>query len=433
MLLPALSGGSPVPRPDGVTGYGGPVTGVHRGAEPDAPCRRTLVGVAHQDDDLLFVNPETARLVRAGCFAGTVYLTAGDAGRPYAGDSYVGRRELGVRAAYARMAGLPDRWRRDDIAVRGRGIASFVLAGRPDVRLVFLRLPDGLPNGAGSVRHSRQSLLKLVRGQIAAIGPVDDAAPYTVEELTSVLSEVIALRRAERVLTLDYDSAGSGTGPPYPADHSDHEMAGRLVRKAAFRSPARPEVSAYVGYGVSNLPANLTASQRRDKLTLYQTYAALVGCSTAPCPAGGEPGPTYRSWLRREHHRPHRQPAPGEIMTAISRTDARTTVERCLAHGAGRGGTDAVTTADCDGTAAQRWSYRGGALRNATTGRCLTAAASLTLSTCDGRSDQRWWRDASGRIGTAHGCLHQDDLAALAPGLALRPCDPFQPEVMWRW
>nr|OQO23502.1 hypothetical protein B0A51_12418 [Rachicladosporium sp. CCFEE 5018] len=54
--------------------------------------------VAHQDDDLLFLNPSLLRAVRAGRDIITVYLTAGDAGRP---EPYWRGREAGVRAAGA--------------------------------------------------------------------------------------------------------------------------------------------------------------------------------------------------------------------------------------------------------------------------------------------------------------------------------------------
>ncbi|MFJ9648323.1 PIG-L family deacetylase [Streptomyces sp. NPDC101206] len=404
-----------------------------RGAEPDTECRSTLVGVAHQDDDLLFISPEVQRLIRARCAVGAVYLTAGDAGRSFTGDPYVRRREQGVRAAYARMAGVPDRWRRADLTVRGRSLVSFVLSGRPDVRLVFLRLPDGFPKGVGSPRYSGQSLLKLFRGQIAAITPVDGSASYTEEELTLTLSEVIGLRHAERVLTLDYDSATFGLGPPRPADHSDHEMTGRFFRKAAFRAPARPVVTPYVGYGLPLLPANLTARQRRDKEAVYAAYVADAGCFTTPCPSGFTLSRSFRQWMQREHRRVHRQPGPGEIMSAIGRTGTTAVVERCLARDLTRPARAAVMTADCDGGPGQRWTLVGGTIRAAGASACLTAAATVTVSPCDGSVRQVWWRDADGRIGSGERCLHQDDLAVLHPRLGLRSCSPYQPELRWQW
>ncbi|MEU6865391.1 ricin-type beta-trefoil lectin domain protein [Streptomyces sp. NPDC046876] len=389
--------------------------------------------MAHQDDDLLFINPEVQRLIRRKCSVGTVYLTAGDAGRSFAEDSYVQQREEGLRASYAKMAGVPNRWHRSDLRVRGHRLVSFVLGGRPDVRLVFLRLPDGLSKGVGSARYSRQSLLKLFRGQIATIKPVDGARSYTREELTSVISEVLALRKAERILTLDYDSATFGVGPPNPADHSDHEMTGRFFRKAAFVAPTRPAVASYVGYGLSLLPANLTPQQRRDKETVYDTYLRYAGCFTGPCPTRPALSENFRRWIAREHTRTHRQPRPGEIMSAVGRTNTKAAVERCLARDPRRFAPGAVTTADCDGSPTQRWTFAGGTIKDAGAGACLTASTEVVMAPCSGSGSQTWWRDKDGRIGTGGSCLHQDDLAMLKPRLSLKPCSPYQPELRWQW
>src|SRR3712207_5219086 len=84
--------------------------------------------VAHQDDDILFLNPDLSNSLAAGRPNTTVYLTAGEAnvpggsGRP--GDptfaecqgggldreDYARCRQLGARAAYARMTGVADEW-----------------------------------------------------------------------------------------------------------------------------------------------------------------------------------------------------------------------------------------------------------------------------------------------------------------------------------
>ncbi|MFG2986434.1 ricin-type beta-trefoil lectin domain protein [Streptomyces sp. NPDC048258] len=414
--------------------YSGQHTEFRRGVEPDTEeCPRTLVGVAHQDDDLLFINPEVQRLIRHRCSAGTVYLTAGDAGRSFLRDSYVRRREEGLQASYAKMAGVPNRWRRSDLTVRSRRLVSSVLSDRPDVRLVFIRLPDGFPTGTGSTRYSEQSLLKLFRGQITTIKPVDGTQPYTKEELTSVISAVVSLRKAERVLTLDYDSATFGVGPPKPADHSDHEIAGRFFRKAAFRTPARPAVAPYVGYGLPLLPANLTPAQQHDKEAVYDAYLAYGGCFTLPCPARFTLSHTFRRWIEREHRRTHRQPRPGEIMSAIGHTNSTVTVERCLERDVRRPADGPVTTGDCDGRPAQRWTFASGTIRSAVSGACLTASPKVRVSPCNGSRAQTWWRDADGRVGSGDRCLHQDDLAMLNPRLALAPCSPYQPELRWHW
>ncbi|MDK9496792.1 PIG-L family deacetylase [Streptomyces katrae] len=414
--------------------HAGHPAGFRGGVGPDAEsCRPTLVGVAHQDDDLLFVNPETERLIRRRCSAGTVYLTAGDAGRSFVNDPYVRRREEGLRAAYARMAGVPNRWLRDDLTVRGRRIVSHVLNGRPDVRLVFVRLPDGFPKGTGSSQYLGQSLLKLFRGHIGAISPVDGSVSYGREELISAISDVISLQKAERVLTLDYDSSTFGSGPPHPADHSDHEISARIFRKAAFMNRARPDVASYVGYGVSPLAANLTRTQRAEKVAVYRAYAEHAECLATPCPSGITLGRDSRRWIEREHRRMHRRPRPGEIMSAIGRTDTTVAVERCLTADM-RGPTGgAVTTADCDGGPAQRWTFTSGTVRSASSGGCLTVSRTVGTSPCNGSRAQVWWRDADGRIGSGDRCLFQDDLAMPNPRLGLRGCTPYQPELRWQW
>ncbi|WTR54361.1 PIG-L family deacetylase [Streptomyces sp. NBC_00122] len=414
--------------------HGGQHPGFRRGVEPDPEeCRPTLTGVAHQDDDLLFVNPEVQRLIRHGCSVGTVYLTAGDAGRSFFRDSYARRREEGLQASYAKMAGVPNRWHRSDLTVRGRRVVSSVLSDRPDVRLVFFRLPDGFATGTGSTRYSGQSLLKLFRGQITTIAPVDGTRSYTKEELTSVISAVVSSRKAERVLTLDYDSATFGVGPAHHADHSDHEMAGRFFRKAAFLAPARPVVAPYVGYGLPLLPADLTPAQRRDKKAVYDAYLARAGCFTLPCPAGSTLSQSFRRWIEREHRRTHRRPGPGEIMSAIGHADSTVAVKRCLERDVRRPAGGPVTTADCDGGPAQRWTFASGTIRSAASGACLTASPKISVSPCDGAPAQTWWRDADGRIGSGGRCLHQDDLALLNPRLTLAPCSPYQPELRWQW
>lgn len=43
---------------------------------------RTVVGVAHEDDDLLFISPRVTQLVKRKCPVQVVYLTAGNDGRP---------------------------------------------------------------------------------------------------------------------------------------------------------------------------------------------------------------------------------------------------------------------------------------------------------------------------------------------------------------
>src|SRR5690349_8766210 len=66
-----------------------------------------LVIVAHQDDDLLFMQPDLLEAVRRGRGVTTVYVTAGNG---KGGTSAASRRYAGLRAAYGAAAGAHD-WR----------------------------------------------------------------------------------------------------------------------------------------------------------------------------------------------------------------------------------------------------------------------------------------------------------------------------------
>ncbi|MFD0888265.1 PIG-L family deacetylase, partial [Streptosporangium algeriense] len=101
---------------------------------------------AHPDDDLLFMSPDLLRLVAHGTRTVTVYLTAGE-GVAGVHDGHPPRRysidrQQGVRAAYAWVAGVRDRWRRSLMTVGRIRAEVDTLTERPNVQLVFAGLAD---------------------------------------------------------------------------------------------------------------------------------------------------------------------------------------------------------------------------------------------------------------------------------------------------
>ncbi|WP_329614704.1 PIG-L family deacetylase [Streptomyces brevispora] len=420
-------------------------------------CGRTMVGVAHEDDDLLFVNPEMQRAMGPQCAFSTVYLTAGDAGRSYTGADYVQEREEGVRAAYAEMAGVPDRWTRHDVHVGTRTIASYTLNGRTGVRLSFLRLPDGNPVGSGYPRHAHQSLLKLFRGEIRDIRPVDGAQSYTEGQLIDSLTALARQDGIRRVLTLDYDNTSFGHTYTPGADHSDHGVAARYFRRVAFGLPDSPRigVTGYLGYDMSRLPENLGPILTRQKDAIFQSYRRGAGCESKACPPGHYMGGKYLEWVRREYSLKPPTSGPGEIVSAIGRANGAGRHELCLGSvGDAKGAPEAmeVGTSDCNGRADQSWRINAGTIESKGARLCLTAKSRrVTLLTCDGRPHQEWRQGKDGRIQSAvmqsgggrpsgdqsggdepsGSCLFQDDLAVRHPRLLLGPCSPLRPELSW--
>ena len=224
-----------------------------------------LTFVAHEDDDLIFINPDIASDIQAGRCIRTVFLTAGEAGNPYPDSLY---RENGPEAAYAQMAGVADNWTDSvDDGVPGRTITVRTLVGRPNVSLQFLRLPDGFPSGSGSATYSGQSLLKLWTGAISSIRAVDQSESYTRTSLISTIAAIMNDFQPSVIRTQDYMS------PFSDADHSDHLITGAFVLAANASYPVTHTLMSYQGYPTQFRPENVSG----DALAVKQ--AALLAAS----------------------------------------------------------------------------------------------------------------------------------------------------------
>jgi LmbE family N-acetylglucosaminyl deacetylase len=224
-----------------------------------AGCARSLNVVAHQDDDLLFINPAVSDDIASGRCVVTVFITAGDAGRR---PVYWRARETGAMAAYSAMADVPNEWFEDTMVVDGHRIARLSLL-RTKIVLLFLRLPDA----KGNAKRPGQNLQKLWRGQIRAIGALDSPETYTRDGLIRTLTALMDAYQPDEIRTLDYEGTyGDG-------DHADHHTAGYLTYEAQRHYRSAHRVSGYMGYPVERLPENLTPDVRDQKLAYFMAYA----------------------------------------------------------------------------------------------------------------------------------------------------------------
>src|SRR6266545_5005977 len=127
------SGGASGSSSEGGTGGAGDSGGALDGGGDSGRCAsREVRIVAHQDDELLFMNPDLLESLRAGHCVRTVYLTAGDAGK---GMAYAMTRDLGMRAVYAEMAVAADVWTETQAAFANKSVLISTLQGT-DVSLV---------------------------------------------------------------------------------------------------------------------------------------------------------------------------------------------------------------------------------------------------------------------------------------------------------
>ncbi|MFF3124621.1 ricin-type beta-trefoil lectin domain protein [Streptomyces sp. NPDC057908] len=425
-------------------------------------CLRTLVGVAHPDDDLFFLNPEIMRTIRAGCPVDTIYLTAGDDAikNRVKALEYVDRREYGVRSAYAAMAEAANRWDQSDVQSGGFRVRSFRLADRArsaDVRLTFLDLHDGLPQG-----QEANSVLRLYDANRQSVYGFLGGVSFSEERLLTTLSGLVRRSRAERILTMDHDNASFAFGLGGGVDHSDHGITARYFRRVGYALGV--PVTSYLGYRMSAKPANLTPGQATEKDEVARWYIASRKCRVTGWCTNVQPyrGPLQRDWdlwTHRQYEQVHRAPRAGEILGDIGRTTFFTGADpaQCLDAAGGPSGARAVRIHACDGSSAQQWEMRrDGTIRlRHEPVLCLTAIGpGVGLEPCRKDSgSQKWarapwksttWKRTAWRIeGDGNRCLYQDDRELPArwddrnrqsPRLTLSGCGtPAQPEQYWQW
>jgi LmbE family N-acetylglucosaminyl deacetylase len=254
--------------------------------------------VAHQDDTLLFQSPDLLEDVRSNRCIRTVFTTAGDAGKAA---SYWEGREAGAEAAYAQMAGVPDVWQGATVNLAGHAVQMETLVGRPGISILYLRLPDGMPNGNGFPMYGEESLKKLWNGgtgQMPAIGEIeadDGSAKYTYAGLIDALSSAIASFGARQILTQNY-------APLNGEDHSDHLNTARFVKAAAEALPGSYggwHLVGYEGYETAKKPVNLGGELLAGKEAAFETYVPFDSGCPGVCGV-----PPYTEWRHRQYVAP---------------------------------------------------------------------------------------------------------------------------------
>jgi hypothetical protein len=312
----------------------------------DAPCVDVRV-VAHEDDDLLFMNPDIAASLAAGNRVITIFVTAGTS----SDGARLTERETGMLNAYTFMI-APD----DAVAVRGD----------EDAMLAHWRLHDGWPlavDTTGGPRHAIQydfvpplrsggrlslvflrvvegespvDLRRLLRGEVTQIptvacetgcllGSALAAQSYNLAQLVDML-EALFERFADRSLagglavsTLDatqlyYRDVAYGLGW---VDHADHLSAAKLAVIAFVRhhrlAPTPRTLHQYRGYNIGRERANLGAEALAKRQTFYRYYAlaeSLIGETADGKPleyTNRDPDDphfttiTYEAWTQRRY------------------------------------------------------------------------------------------------------------------------------------
>ena len=273
---------------------------------PDCDGRTLLNVVAHQDDDLLFTNPDLMHAVQDNQCIRTVYMTAGDDGLD---EAYWKGRQQGAVAAYNTMLGLPPTtmWEPQTVRVNDQQYLEVMSpADTPEVSLIFMSLPDGNVTGKGFDANAFQSLRKLREAGIQTISSVDRRSTYSAEDITKVLERLMLVYKPVAIHTSAYQSVDD---TPANFDHSDHRAAGFFTQKALDlakkdNSQALTNVvlTFYRGYSTRFLPENVAGADLAAKQAAFDAYSTHDGavCSSVTC----KPDSNYYKYVRRQYTAP---------------------------------------------------------------------------------------------------------------------------------
>ncbi|ARF74609.1 PIG-L family deacetylase [Kitasatospora albolonga] len=336
--------------------------------------------LAHPDDDLYFMNPDTRQALDAGTPLVCVYLTAGEAdgvnkipGAPRPApdrSAYSSSRHQGLRQAYAVLLGL-DRftpWERSVLTLHGghRAEVNVLADGVRRVELVFLNTAMHTGWGRLGLPSLWQDRRLVLRTVVADGSPLDRAGSYTYDGLIDVLVGLLERYRPTLVHTLDPDPDLQASSEAERrrdseqrgySDHADHTAAGSFAWAALIRWVARATaggegvpgfvVSSFRGYYNRHWPKNLPPDVLERKAAHLVPYGGSPawecgnpsGCGDYNV-GGDRPLTNRKGWVRSTHHRypgPRTAVAPGADgrLTAYGVLGLRTVRWRESAPGSG--------------------------------------------------------------------------------------------------
>ncbi|MGW2087599.1 PIG-L family deacetylase [Streptomyces sp. NPDC001880] len=323
-----------------------PLPGLPISTSPPALMMQVL---AHPDDDLYFMNPDTQQALDAGTPLVCVYLTGGEAngvnrvpGRPLPPpdkSAYSSSRHQGLRQAYATLLGL-DRfapWHKSVIELHGGHRAEINTLGHRGRRVELIFVSTAMHTSYGrlglpSLWQDRRLVLPTV---VADGSPLKKAGSYTYDGLIDVLVGLFERYRPSILHTLDPDPdiqhsseavRRRDSEQPGYSDHPDHTAAALFTWAALIRWVARATrngdgipaftTTSFRAYYNRHWPKNLPPAVLAEKASHLVPYGGSVdwrcgnpaGCGDYNV-GGDRPLTNRKGWVRSTHYR-HPGPRP---------------------------------------------------------------------------------------------------------------------------
>ncbi|OEJ40423.1 LmbE family protein [Streptomyces agglomeratus] len=345
------------------------------------PRRALLLQIlAHPDDDLYFMNPDTQQTLDSGVPLVCVYVTAGEANgvnrvpgagpQPADRTAYSSARHQGLRQAYAVLLGLPrfTGWQRSVTTLRGDRKAELntLVNGDRRVELVFLNLAMHTTRGRTGLPSLWEARGLSLRTVVADGSPLEKPGSYDHDGLVDVLAGLMERYLPTVVQTLDPDpdiqhsdeaTRRRDSEQPGYSDHADHTAAASfawaaMIRRVAEATEGGGEVPGFVatsyrGYYNRHWPKNLPEPVLRKKASHLVPYGGspdwecgnAAGCGDYNV-GGDRPLTNRKGWVRSTHYRyPGARPivatGPGGRLTAYGVLGLRVARWRETAPGSG--------------------------------------------------------------------------------------------------
>lgn len=285
----------------------------HRVRAQGAPYVLDAFVVAHADDWQLFMGNVLVEALRQRQPVLVIVTSAGDAAR---GTEFWQTREAGaiasMQAALA-LAGEPVTNTRCTLW-QVRGLASTAREGTAitpgrlvracqtgAATTVFLRLPDGRPDGAGFAVHRFHSMTRLATAGYGPIAALDSSARYVSrDDLAKTVAAIISGHRRPglrvEVRTHDPDPMTN------PIDHADHRETGHIALEAARE--LHVPVTLYAGYSNLRRTDNLTPEAAAWKAYCFVQYDRAMMHRRGTWSAYAENAWAHAVYLSRTYARP---------------------------------------------------------------------------------------------------------------------------------
>lgn len=201
--------------------------------------------MAHPADVLLYHNPDLYHDFYVYKCITTVFFTSGDRG---ISSNFSKSLEHGLEMAYSQMAGVSTKdsdWAESEVELDNKRVVLRSHKNAPQIQVLYLRLPDGGPDGSGYIINHGGSLKKLYDGDVKTLSTIEEGQKYTIDSLGDLISVILKKRKANYIRVLDFKASIPDRKNCRYCDQADHVVSARLVRDALEKNKIQGKLQRY--------------------------------------------------------------------------------------------------------------------------------------------------------------------------------------------